>query len=112
MDWEKLIKALEEQRKKEEAKKHFFYNWKEQIAAIADGIREKQKRMEAGYPIHSNWPEQVKYLVEYAELAAKERDVVVEKLDALNLSLVNYDENEVDRLLDELIVVLKKLKAM
>jgi hypothetical protein len=94
-----------------------FPAWKDYMAAIAKGIQDKykddQEKIRSGYFLTAPWHERIDYMMRYWDIAAKEKEEVLNKLKEIDRTVKNAgNTHEVNSLLEELHIFLKKLNQV
>lgn len=110
-DLNDIINSLENERNKRKSRDFIFASWPEQINMLVESLEDQEEKRKSFNPLTASWTEQLNLMIDYLEIANEDREDIKNKLSALT-SVKNYNTQEVDDLLDELIITLKKLKIM
>ena len=110
-DFNDIINSLENERNKRKSRDFIFASWPEQINMLIVSLEDQEEKRKSFNHLTASWIEQLIFMIDYLEIANEDREEIENKLTALT-SVKNYNTQEVDDLLDELIIALKKLKIL
>ncbi len=103
-----FIKALENERKTEK-NIDIFMGLSQKLNLFIKYLDEKEAKSSSFNILTASVQEKIKFTIEYLNVAFEEKQILFEKLDEITKN-PTIDSKKCDELLDELIIVLKKLQ--